>query len=682
MVLSLSRHKSPKRFHLQPPTPLKIPTKTFNLSSMASSPLLPPLPRPSLSSPNPIVSLLSRCSSTCHLEQLHSLLVRSGLSHSPTQQAHLVSFCCNHSIPLFLNYAHQLLDEIHQPNPLLYNTLIKAYSDRKSPETAVSVYIQMISGGSLPNSHTFPCLLKSFDHAASIKFGDEIHAHTIKFGFGDDPYVQNVLICMYSSSGEIGIAREVFERSNKCNVVMWNAMMTGYNKSRKFRETCKLFCDLERDKVSPSLVTFILVLSACAKLGDLEYGMWVHSIIGDCSMVPNLKVHNALIEMYAGCGDMAVAWRIFEEMTEKDVVSWTSMVVGFVNSGQLDRARVLFDQMPDRDIVSWTALIDGYVRCSRYKEALALFHALQNTNICPDEFTIVSMLTACAQLGALELGEWVRVYIERKKIKMDAFMGNALIDMYSKCGCVDSALEIFRKVPKRDKFTWTAMIVGLAINGDGKRALSLFSEMLRSSVRPDEITFIGVLSACSHSGLVDEGRDFFSRMITTYGIKPNVTHYGCLVDLLGRAGHLQEALETINNMPMKPNLTIWGSFLGACRVYRNFEMAELACYRLLALDSDNGTSYVLLSNIYAKSNKWDKVHKIREMMMEKGIKKEPGCSLIEMKGEVHEFIAGDRSHPQSCDIYSKLEEIGEKLKSAGYVPDTSEVLLDMREDEK
>nr|UPT49031.1 pentatricopeptide repeat protein AaPPR1402 [Agave angustifolia] len=578
--------------------------------------------------------------------------------------------------------ARQLFDEIPDPDASLYNTIIRAYSLHNSPDSAISLYLQMLTNGSPPNDHTFPCLLKSFDRPTAVALGDEVHAHAIKFGLCDNQYVQNSLIRMYGLTGETDTARELFERSEKGNAVMWNTTISAYNRSKQFVEACELFREMQRVNVRPTLVTLISVLSACAKLKDLDFGAWVHGIVGDWRMIPSLKLRNALIEMYAGCGDMVTAWRMFEGMEERDVITWTSIVTGFANSGQLDRARTLFDQMPERDIVSWTAMIDGYVRSSRFKEALELFRALQKTGVCPDEFTVVSVLTACAQLGALELGEWIRVYMERKRIKMDTHVGNALIDMYSKCGCVDSALEIFQKVPRRDKFTWTAIIVGLAINGNGDHSLRLFSDMLRASIRPDEITFIGVLSACTHSGLVDEGREFFSKMITTYGITPSVTHYGCLVDLLSRAGRLQEALETINNMPMKPNSTVWGSLLGACRVYKNVEMAELACYRLLALDPENGATYVMLSNIYAKCHKWDEVRRVREMMMDRGIKKEPGCSLIEMSGKVHEFVAGDRSHARSDDVYSKLEEIGRELKLAGYVADTSEVLLDIREEEK
>lgn len=560
--------------------------------------------------------------------------------------------------------------------------MIRGHSNRCSPEAAVLVYVEMLARGFVPDDYTLPFLLKAFTRDAAVELGDELHAHALKFGLSSNAHVRNALIRMYSTSGEIDTARELFDRSSKRDAVMWNAMISGYNKSKQFVESLKLFEGMVKASAIPTPVTYISVLSTCARLKDLEYGARIHGIIKESMILPNLKIENALIAMYAECGDMDEAWRLFEGMKVQDVISWTAVVAGFANSGQIERARMLFDQMPERDSVSWTAMIDGYVQASHFKEALEVFQAMQVANVRPDEFTMVSVLAACAQLGALGVGEWIRVYMERNKIKIDIFVGNALIGMYSKCGSVEHALEIFYMMRRRDKFTWTAIIMGLAVNGYEEEALHLFSKMLGTSMRPDEITYIGVLSACTHAGLVDEGREFFSSMITTHGIMPNVTHYGCLVDLLGRAGHLREALETINNMPMKPNSTVWGALLGACRIHRDVEMAELAAKHLLELEPDNSAAYMLLSNIYAKCNKWDEVRKVRQMIMDRGIKKTPGCSLIEVNGEVHEFVAGDRSHPGSIEIYSKLEEMCKELKCAGYVPDTSEVFLDVGEEEK
>ncbi|XBI16413.1 hypothetical protein VPH35_058671 [Triticum aestivum] len=427
---------------------------------------------------------------------------------------------------------------------------------------------------------------------------------------------------------------------------------------------------------------YITVLSACGKGNDVLLGMQLHKRVIESGVLPVLKVENALVDMYAECGEMEAAWDLFEVMQVRNIVSWTSVICGCVRLGQVDRARVLFDRMPERDTVSWTAMIDGYVQAGQFREALEMFREMQLSKVRADEFTMVSIVTACTQLGALETGEWARIYMNRHGIKMDTFVGNALIDMYSKCGSIERALDVFNEMHSRDKFTWTAVILGLAVNGHGLEAIDMFDRMLRAFEAPDEVTFIGVLTACTHAGLVDKGRDFFLSMTVTYRIAPNVMHYGCIIDLLGRAGKLREALETIGKMPMKPNSAIWGTLLAACRVHGNSEIGELAAERLLELEPENSMAYVLLSNLYAKSNRWGDVRWLRQLMMEKGIKKEPGCSLIEMNGTIHEFVAGDRSHPMSEEIYSKLDMLLMDLKNDGYVPDVTEVFVQVTEEEK
>ncbi|KAG0536287.1 hypothetical protein BDA96_03G050500 [Sorghum bicolor] len=440
---------------------------------------------------------------------------------------------------------------------------------------------------------------------------------------------------------------------------------------------------MARAGAAPTPVTYVSVLSACGKgTRDVLLGMQVHGRVVGSGVLPDLRVENALVDMYAECADMGSAWKVFDGMQVRSVVSWTSLLSGLARLGQVDEARDLFDRMPERDTVSWTAMIDGYVWAARFREALEMFREMQYSNVSADEFTMVSVITACAQLGALEMGEWVRVYMSRQGIKMDAFVGNALIDMYSKCGSIERALDVFKGMHHRDKFTWTAIILGLAVNGYEEEAIEMFHRMIRVSETPDEVTFIGVLTACTHAGLVDKGREFFLSMIEAYNIAPNVVHYGCIIDLLGRAGKITEALDTIDQMPMTPNSTIWGTLLAACRVHGNSEIGELVAERLLELDPENSMVYILLSNIYAKCNRWEDVRRLRHAIMEKGIKKEPGCSLIEMDGIIHEFVAGDQSHPMSKEIYSKLESIISDLNNVGYFPDVTEVFVEVAEKEK
>jgi pentatricopeptide repeat protein len=616
-----------------------------------------------------------------HLKQVHSQTIKTGMTSNPVVQNKIVAFCCKHESG-DMNYAHHMFDTIPEPSMFVWNTMIKGYSRIKVPENGVSMYLEMLRRNVKPDHYTFPFLLKGFTRDIALECGKELHGHVVKYGFHSNVFVKNSLVNMYSLCGLIDMARSVFDMSQTRDVVSWNVMISGYNRIKQFDESRKLFDEMEKNEVLPTSVTLVLVLSACSKLKDLDIGKRVHEYIKEGKVEPGLILENALIDMYAACGGMDLALGIFRNMKTRDVISWTAIVAGFANAGEVDLARKYFDQMSERDYVSWTAMIDGYLRVNRFKEALALFREMQTSNIRPDEFTMVSILTACAQLGALELGEWIKTYIDKNKIKNDVYVENALIDMYFKCGNVEKAQMIFKKMPRIDKFTWTAMIVGLGINGHGEEALDMFFEMLKASIVPDEITYIGVLCACTHTGMVDVGRKLFASMTIQHGIEPNVAHYGCMVDLLGRAGHLKEAHEIIKNMPMKPNSTVWGALLGACRVHKDGEMAEMAAKKILELEPENGAVYVLLCNIYAACNRWENLREVRQMMIDRRIKKTPGCSLIEMNGIVHEFVAGDPSHPKSEEIYSKLDEMKTDLKFAGYSPDTSEISLDVEEEEK
>lgn len=306
----------------------------------------------------------------------------------------------------------------------------------------------------------------------------------------------------------------------------------------------------------------------------------------------------------------------------------------------------------------------------------------QVMGVCPDEITMVSVLSACADLGALELGNWVESYIERKKIPKSVELCNALIDMFAKCGDVDKAIKLFRQMYSRTIVSWTSVIVGLAMHGRGSEAVSMFDEMVEQRVEPDDVAFIGVLSACSHSGLVDKGRCYFNSMEGKFSIVPKIEHYGCMVDMLSRAGLVKEALEFVSKMPLEPNQIIWRSIITACHARGELKLGESISKELIRTEPMHESNYVLLSNIYAKLRRWEKKTKVREMMDMRGMKKVPGSTMIELKNEMHEFVAGDKSHDQYKEIYEMVEEMGREIKRAGHVPTTSQVLLDIDEEDK
>ncbi|KVH93051.1 Pentatricopeptide repeat-containing protein [Cynara cardunculus var. scolymus] len=534
-----------------------------------------------------------------------------------------------------------------------------------------------------PDNYTFPFLLKGFTRSVGLEIGKGIHCHVCKsgFGFGSNAAVDTSLIHMYSLCGNVDDARQVFDTSSKSDVIAWNIMIAGYNRSKLFDESRRVFREMEARRVVPTSVTLVSMLSACSKLKDSDGCKHVHRYVKDGRVETNVVLNNALIDTYAACGEMDAALVVFDKMKTRDVISWTVVLSGFLNAGKLDVAREFFDQMPERDSVSWTAMIDGYVRQNRFKEGLMLFKNMQDAKVEPDEFTIVSVLTACANTNALDLGEWINVSIDKNedKIKNDVFVRNALIDMYFKCGEVRKAVDVFEKMPVRDKFSWTCVINGYAINGFGNEAIDMFNKMMNASIKPDEICYLGVLCACTHTGMVEEGRKFFASMTIDHGLEPEVEHYGCMVDLLGRAGLLAEAYNTIITMPMAPNSVVWRALLGGCGIHKDVFLAEIAAKKLIELDPENGGGYALLCNIYAGSNRWEDLREVRTMMMNRGVTKTLGCSSIEIYGTIHEFVAQDRSHFLWMEIYSMVEMTMEVLRVSGYTPQTNETFLDMVE---
>ncbi|OVA07659.1 Pentatricopeptide repeat [Macleaya cordata] len=406
-----------------------------------------------------------------------------------------------------------------------------------------------------------------------------------------------------------------------------------------------------------NLITWNSMISGYSKFEDgFDFAWGLFNKMPDRDLVS----WNSMINGCVKCGKLEIARDLFDLMPERDFISWASMVDGYAKFGKTDKARTLFNKIPEseRDIVTWNAMIDGYILNGRSKEALELFHELWTvSSLTPDRATLVIALSAVAELGFIDEGSLIHDYIEKNGLNLNGKLGVALIDMYSKCGSINNAMWVFGNLEKKNVDHWNSMINGLAIHGLGELALDLFMDMERLSVKPDDITFIGVLNACGHSGLVKEGLICFELMRRVYGLKPKLQHYGCMVDLLGRAGFLEEARNLIEVMPIEPNDVIWRTLLSSCMNHENFEMGVKVANYLIELDSTKSSSYVLLSNIYAGFGMWSDVSRVRMMMKERDIRKVPGCSWIELEGTVHEFVVGDKSHPQVREIYSVLDKL-------------------------
>lgn len=413
----------------------------------------------------------------------------------------------------------------------------------------------------------------------------------------------------------------------------------------------------------PNNYTFSFVFRACVELSDGLLGVSCHCQVVKLGWESYDFVQNGLIHMYAVCGCVSSARKLFDSSLNRDVITWTAMINGYVKCGEIKVARELFDEMPVKNAVAWSAMINGYAQVGLFKEGLDLFNDMQLEGVRPNHAGIVGALSACGFLGALDQGKWIHAYVDRHKMELDLVLGTALIDMYSKCGCMEAACCVFDEMPHRDVYAFTSLISGLANHGQSVASFDLLTRMQREGVRPNEVTFICILSTCSRIGLVEEGLKMFESMSGVYGIEPGVEHYGCLVDLLGRAGMLEQAKKVVRGMPMEPDSYVLGALLNACRVHGDVELGEEMVNGLVEKSLDHGGVHVLLSNIFASLDQWVDVEKVRKGMVEKSVKKVPGCSLIEVDGIAYEFIAGDRSHELMDEILSFLIAADNHLKS-------------------
>eukprot|EP01018_Ginkgo_biloba_P026317 Gb_01366 [translate_table: standard] len=532
------------------------------------------------------------------------------------------------------------------------------------------------------DTHIFFALLHACANRKAMPEGKQVHAHILKTGLDQDVFLGTKLVNMYAIWGIVADARLVFDNILIRNVFLWNAIISAYVRNGLCDEALVLYYQMHLSCVKPGNFTYSCVLKACAIKSALQQGKQIHSHIIRNGFDSDVFVENALVAMYAKCGIIERARQVFDKMSFTDVVSWNSMIAGYSKYGKIEIARHLFDKMPQRDVVSWNTMIAGYAQNEHANEALTLLRQMQLAGVKPDPTTMVSVLPSCAQIAALQLGMESHGYIIRSAFNEDIFVENALVAMYAKCGSIEFARKAFDKMLQKNLVSWNAIIAGYGMHGHGEDALTLFSQMKQAGLKPDYITFVAILSACSHAGLVAEGCKYFNCMTRDYDVRPGVDHYTCMVDLLGRAGHLEEAHTLIKNMLVEPDAGLWGALLGACRIHCNTVLGEYAAGRLLELEPENAGNYILLSNIYAAAGRWYDVTKVRIMMKERGLKKTPGWSSIEVKNKVHIFFMGDRTHPQSDKIYAMLETLAGQMKEAGYMPDTNFVLHDVEEEKK
>ncbi|XP_038878283.1 pentatricopeptide repeat-containing protein At5g56310 [Benincasa hispida] len=507
----------------------------------------------------------------------------------------------------------------------------------------------------------FTSLLSNCRHPLHLY---QIHGFMLHRALDQDNLFLSRFIDACSSLDLSSYAFSVFSNKTHPDLRLYNTAIKALSQTSSPLNAISLYTRIQIDGLRPDSYSIPFVLKAVVQLSAVEVGRQIHTQTVSSALDMDVNVVASLIRMYSSCGFVSDARKLFDFAGFKDVALWNAMVAGYVKVGQLKRARKVFDEMPQRNVISWTALIAGYVQTNRPDEAIELFRKMQLQEVEPDEIAMLAVLSACADLGALELGEWIHNYIEKHGLCRTVPLYNALIDMYAKSGNIRRALEVFENMKQKSVITWSTMIAALALHGLGGEAIDMFHSMEKAKVRPNEITFIAILSACSHVGMVDVGRYCFDRMQSMYKILPKIEHYGCMIDLLARAGYLQEAQKLLHDMPFEANAAIWGSLLAASNTHRDAGLAEQALRHLAKLEPENSGNYTLLSNTYAALGRWNESGMVRKVMRNAGVKKAPGGSFIEINNRVYEFMAGDESDPQLDGIYQVLCKLILHLKMA------------------
>ncbi|KAL5729214.1 hypothetical protein ACHQM5_002192 [Ranunculus cassubicifolius] len=596
-------------------------------------------------------SVLKGCASSGNArvgKGIHSLVVKIGTELDVFLSSSLVDM---YSKCGMAEDAYKVFVRTESPDIVSWSAIIACLDQQGYNYEAAILFNKMRRTGLSPNQFTLASLVCTATALDDLQYGKSIHACIWKLGFDYDNSVCNALVTMYMKTGYVGDGHRVFDAMIERDLISWNALLSGFHDGDNSFKAPGIFNQMLEEGYVPNKYTYVSILRSCSSLENVFFGHQIHGHLVKNNLENDCFVGTALVDMYTKCGCLEDAHTIFREMKEKDLFTWTVMITGYANTNQGEKSIKYFRQM-------------------------------QREGVCPNESTIASCLRGCTNIASLENGCQLHSRIIKAGYTDDAFISSALVDMYGKCGCIKEAETQFNSLISRDIVSWNTMICGYSQHGHGEKALEVFESMLDAGVTPDEITFIGVLSACSYLGLIEEGKKYFSSMNEIYGITPTRKHYACMVDILGRAGKLDEVKTLIEEMIYPPDSLIWQTVLGSCSRHGNVEFAEKAAQKIFELDPQKDVTYILLSNLYAAKGRWDDVAKIRVRMSSEGVKKEPGCSWVEMNGKVHVFLSKDIAHPQIKEIYRKLDDLSLELTSAGYIPDVTNVLHNISDEEK
>ncbi|KAJ4703524.1 Pentatricopeptide repeat-containing protein [Melia azedarach] len=596
-------------------------------------------------------SMINACAGlgdSCQGRKIHGYSIKLGYDSD--------LFSANALIDMYGKAGHlqdavAVFEDIGHPDIVSWNAVIAGCVLHDYHDWALKLFQQMKSSGIYPNMITLTSTLKACARMGLKELGRQLHCSLIKMDAISDPIVGVGIVDLYAKCNLMKEGKMIFDLMPEKNLIAWNALISGHSQNGEDIEAVSLFCLLCQEGVGFDQTTLSTVLKSVASFQAISVCKQVHTLSVKTGFESDDYVMNSLIDAYGKCSHVEDAVRIFKESSVVDLVAFTSMITAYAQDGQGE-------------------------------EALKLYLEMHNRAIKPDSFVCSALLNACANLSAYEQGKQVHNHIIKFGFMSDTFAGNSLVNMYAKCGSIDDADHAFSEINERGIVSWSAMIGGLAQHGHGKEALQMFNQMLKEGISPNHITLVSVLCACNHAGLVAEAKHYFESMEKFFGIQPMQEHYACMIDILGRAGKLHEAMELVNTMPFQANASIWGALLGAARIHKNVELGHHAAEMLLAIEPEKSGTHVLLANIYASAGMWHNVAKVRRLMKDNKLKKEPGMSWIEVKDTVYTFVVGDRSHARSEEVYAKLEELSDLLNKAGYVPMVEIDLHDVAKSEK
>ncbi|KAL2536905.1 Pentatricopeptide repeat-containing protein [Forsythia ovata] len=611
------------------------------LLPVKSAKTLPSKSRISPTHLNNLINNATKSKNLKHATQIHSQLITQSYLPIPFLFNNLLNLyskcgCISQGLILF-STTNSRSHFNGTKNIITYTSLITQLSHSSFCLKALNFFNEMRRNNILPNHFTFSAVLPACAGTMVIFHGQQMHSLICKHGFDSDVFVGSALVDMYAKCGEMGFARILFDEMPERNLVSWNSMIVGFLQNKLYVEAIELFVRvIGVDLINPDQVSFSSVLSACANVQGVDMGTQVHGVVIKSGLEYLHYVKNSLMDMYAKCG-------VFDD------------------------AENLFRTIEDRDVVTWNVMMMGCVQNNNFEEACNYFWMMRREGILPDEASFSTVLHAAASIAALDQGSLMHDQIIKTGFERNTCVSSSLITMYAKCGSLSDARWVFTESEDRNVVLWTATISACQQHGGADQVIELFEDMLREGIMPDYITFVSVLSACGHTGRVDEGFSYFNSMIQKHNIAPGPEHYACMVDLLGRAGRLLEAKKFVEAMPIEPDTSIWGALLGACWKYGNLEMGREVAKRLFKLEPTNPGNYVLLCNMYARAGRLEEADEVRRLMVVNRVRKEPGCSWLDVKNTTFVFTAHDKSHSRTNEIYKMLGKLEELVKQKGYV---------------